>query len=564
MRNRWSYENQLNERFVDFRYLESWDSIENVIDDLGHEFNEYHATAVFTKLRYVPQPEDLTFYRKLIDKTKLMIDGMSAKQLLLILSSSFRLDLPCPEFQQMIVHRIMQMESPLPVESSLFGSVMLAFGLLKRQRLNSKQDPVIFPMESEFAKYLLNRIENEHRIQDFTEMECVKALYMIAHLQSILTPDWNLVNSICRKLAQPGLIHRMTELTGHALISSLALLGHRDERLLELVINQIMKTESLVFYRDNELTHLAYSLGTLQYWNGRLFELIFKEALTEERRSRLTELNLINLVHGLSKQKQELIRFEKSKFLYPLLVEVGQSYRMESYLTIGLTGLLYHLALIGYPKTKDLHLITPIVKELTSNERLPTATSQGLATAFWGLGKMEFKDWKLIDVLAGEMMKKERVELFTDQGLSIIIYTCGQLEYQNSKLINTLLGELTKEGRIEKLMYIDLCFEFCLIVFFRNQDLCNAAFGLGRTSCADSKFVHRIMKECLKKEKLTSFKNNHICNVLRMGSKLQACDESDLELLLEELTKADRFHELLPVELQEVLLAICSTRSLIK
>eukprot|EP00210_Caulerpa_lentillifera_P005046 g4819.t1 len=547
-RNKWSYETQESDLFVDFRFLESWDTIEKLVDDLGHEFNEYHATAVFARLRFVPRPDDVTFYSKLIDKTKLMVDGISAKHLMLILYSSLRLELPCADFQQMIATRLMQISSPLKVESSLLGNVMLALGLIKKRRLQSRQDAVVFPLEAQFAKHLVQCMERENRIDDFTEMECVRVLYMIAHMQSVLDPDPVLINTLCQKLSQPILISRLTELSNMALISSLASLRHNDHRLVDLVIKEMMKTRSLVFYRGSELAHMAFCLGTLQYWNREFFEMLFTQVLSEERRSQFTELNLINFLYSITKQKQEVRGFDKDRFIRPLLIEAGQPYRMENYLTVGITGILYNLGVIGYPGGQDSSILTPLVKELTSSSRLRGVTCQGLAMAFWGLGKVEFKDWKLLDAIADEVVKTDRLASFTDQGLSIIIYTCGALEYQNSNLMNTVLHEITKEGRLENLT---------------SHDLCNLAFGLGRTSCANSKFARRIMKECIKEEKLTSMETHQVCNVLRMGSKLQVCQLNDLERLLRELTNANRFNTLRSIELQETLLAICSSRALV-
>ena len=398
-------------------------------------------------MRFIPQPTDKQFFHTLADKTTPMIDEMGPHHLLLIFYSAIRLDVECHAFLDLIAKRVMQMEYPFTAATSLITNALFSMALT-RKRLGYSLVPVarnawIFPSEDQFMEFLMGVIKRESRIHKFTDADCARVVYTYAQYQYLGKNDRPFLQTVCNRLAQPQWIMRLNELSSMLLLSSLSTL-QLQHPIVDRLLHAMMRNRTLVMYQTSELVTVLYCLGVMQHWNSEAIHYVLDELLKPERMKTMQDQGLANLLYAMGRH-EETKKLNRERYLLPFFREAAEKHRVERYVNVGLTGILYSVGLLEYPKGKDSAVLLPLLDELLSPERLKAASTQGVVTSLWGLAKIGFNDRPRFQKLLEECVRPDRMKSLMHHGMGLILYSCGLIQYRNREILEPYVRRVIQE-----------------------------------------------------------------------------------------------------------------------
>eukprot|EP00210_Caulerpa_lentillifera_P009335 g8899.t1 len=374
---------------------------------------------------------------------------------------------------------------------------------------------------------IMDSILQQDRIKNYSTREYSLMLYGLSRVQysrpSILTP-------MSDELAKEGrlLEGNLNQKTISGILLSLATLNHRNDKLINGYINEVLTEQQLLVMDAEVLSQYIYSLGKLNANLDKNVETVVNSLVDyQEKLETLSQKGVCMVIYGLGQFGSNFVH--KMSSISELLR--SSIARVERFSVQDLSMITYSFGLM---KFSDFEIIDRIINSFCRPDRIFRASSQHLSNFLYGLGLLHYpiKDTPL-SVLESELARVSRMKEYNGQELANVVFSLGMLglgaEGRFQTILEKLMDEVIKPERLSQFREIELN---CLLT------------GLGHLEYREPRILVPILEELTQDNRLNQLKPAEISSILNVVGLVGICPDEICSKLLMEAVRDERLKDL--------------------
>lgn len=293
-----------------------------------------------------------------------------------------------------------------------------------------------------------------------------------------------------------------------------------DSNFLQKVLTEINKETRLTVFTNHHFVNLLASLIQIKI-TPEILSLPLRILKSRIQSTQVDDFGLVTLLYYFSKHRTSddpFLTLLKNEYVNRKGIEdrLGTEYismTVQSFANIGIS---------------DFGLLTPLLQELMSIQKLRTFSDKSLILILHSLMKLNLKSTRLL-VLSGQvLLQRGSVDSMELDLLSTFVYTLGRFQYYNQELFDVLIQRLLRDG-VQEMELIG-----CV----------NVLDALGRLGLDHEEILlDQLLEEIFKQDKESPLLARTASSVLHSIGRLKLKDQKTKEYL-ERMTRKHRVEAL--------------------
>eukprot|EP00803_Ostreobium_quekettii_P005495 evm.model.scf_1.19 EVM.evm.TU.scf_1.19 scf_1:341967-344278(-) len=314
------------------------------------------------------------------------------------------------------------------------------------------------------------------------------------------------------------------------ILFGLALLGHKDNKVANRLLEQLTKPESLGEMNEQQLSCTLYSMALLGCHGWRALAPLV--STVEQKGPLISSHGLSNVIYSLGK-----LRFDDKELVTRVLARrLGES-GLETFSEQDVSNILHGLANMAI---RDTHILEILCKDLQRKGRLAEFTEQGLSTVAFGLSQLKYHHGPTVRAIGAETAR--RAQSLGDRGLAMLLHSLGSLQFDDHAIVEDLMAEAALAKRV---------------VRYKGQELAGLVRAMGSLRFEDDAIWATLLNECTSPKRLRRLSHQDLAGVLLGCAHAKYREEEYLQPLAHAVLQPGRLQEFGDYGLSIVLFAMC-------
>eukprot|EP00210_Caulerpa_lentillifera_P007729 g7375.t1 len=587
-----------NFQFVEFRDLTDWSSIQSRLDSIGPSLSSAHIGAAYAQTqKLLPRPP------------KEFLDGLSRKTIdhlelldIKTVSTVFHSCANMAYFDVELIHGLTQVvmeqiefmdfksltkmiynigclhqvwtQIPNNVQMRQFELLVhtltsrITFNFCSRMFDFRTGSVLIFGLAK--LKYkepnLMRHLTQLYmRTSSRVKMECPEVASTLFGLSQLQFCDVTLIRHLGIEATRLELLRNFTNFELATTVYSLCRLGVRGKLIMQTLISEASKDWRVKGYSNQALCNILFTISTMGL-DSKAFHKFLKEAVNEDRISIHSSLDLVTIVHALSKRP-----VQDHELLSLLLYQVTRKVHFSKFTARDLTILIFGFVQCGFYHSPELQPIIDRVKEesfikqitidqlarvvyslgvlhedlgdsIYAKLQMPfylrSLSLSGVTRVVQGLASSRNQINSLNTICMNEALQSHRLALYSAKEVKCILHSLVKMDLKNSKFVNSIEDQIVDRNWYQKLSLHEVC------------DLVHPLALLNQRN--HSPCLEALLGHLLEENTLLNIHTQYLITLISSCAEI-GYPLTKWEMIIKELNKNERFESITCQSLNELI-----------